>query len=169
MRTKGFALGSGVAVLLFMLALSPGVASAGSHRIRTKLGIDAEGIIYPDGGIDWLFGGFVNQKPFGFTCIGHRKVRIFRDEPNAPDTLIASGQSDGIFGLALIYWRHPDLSKVPGDYYAKTRRVKVHTRRHGTIRCSGARSSTLTISAPQLHPVGSRDAAAATITRRGAR
>ena len=153
MRFRGVALGVGIAAML-LLALFPAAASA--RHTNTKLGIDAIGVIYPDGNYDWLFAGFVAQRPFGFGCVGHRDVRIFRDVPNAPDTLIGSDRSD-FLGGAFITWHHPDLASVPGDYYAKVRHEKKRNK-HGTLRCSGAQSKMLTINAPQLHPVATRSA-----------
>ena len=172
MRTKGIAFGPGVAALLLALALFPAAASARLHRGKTKLNIDALGAVYPGGDYDWLFAGFLDVKPLNLHtlwCVVHRNVRIFRDEPTGPDTLIGSRRSDDV-GEALIFWHHPDLAEVPGDYYAKARPLKTH---HpggiGTTKCSGARSPTLTINAPQLHPVGSGDAGAARVLRRPAR
>jgi hypothetical protein len=160
MKRKSVVAGVTLASLLF-ISLVPSAASA--RHFKTRLALDAVGLVYPDGSYDWLYGGFVGQRPFGFQCIGGRTVRVFRDEPVGQDTFIGSKRTN-FLGQALIYQRNPDLSTIAGDYYAKVRPTKRHSR-HGTARCSGATSKTLTIHTPQLRPVATRGEGATRLTR----
>jgi hypothetical protein len=145
-RVKRSALGVAALLLVLLLsALAPAGASARVHRAKTRLLFDTFGIIYSDGSLDWAYVGVVESR--SLRCWGGRRVSFYRKGLNS-DTLIGSTRSDFI-GEAVLIEPTPDLSSQPGKYYAKVR-LKRRRTRHGRLRCSGDRSNTVTVSAPQF-------------------
>jgi hypothetical protein len=143
MKSKGIAIGSAVAVLLLILALAPTAAMA--HQFKTTLHLYTWGTIHRSGSYDWTYEGFIDGPK---KCWGHRNVRFYREVPNAPDSLLGSKRSNNN-GDARLIQRQPDLSKIAGNYYAKVRPSK--SQAHGkTIRCTGDRSKTVTITKPHF-------------------
>ena len=133
--------------LLLLATVSPSAASARAHLVRTRLAFDTFGIINSDGSVDWTYIG-AEGIPRKLACWGHRKTRFYREVPDAPDTLVGSKRSN-FLGIAVLADHEPDLATLPGNYYAKERPV-VRRTPHGRVRCSGARSNTVTVSAPHF-------------------
>ncbi len=157
MRVKGIALGAGLAALLLVLALSPALASARPHRVKTKLHFQTFGIINPDGSHDWLYFGSISPFLAPFPCVLGRKVQFYRGVPNAPDELIGTRRTNIFSGIALLVQPDADLTNIAGNYYANMHKVKKKTRK-GRVICTGDRSRTITVVTPQLHPVSNGSA-----------
>jgi hypothetical protein len=135
-----------VAIGLTLIALTP-PAAADAKRIKSRIAFAPFGFIEPSGGVKYYFSGQVAAQGFRFKCMEHRRVRVFRDEPSGDDTLIGSDRSNflGAFLAAVV----TDLDQVPGDYYATMKQKKVRTP-SGKLRCTGDRTQTVTVRAPDI-------------------
>ena len=79
-----------IAVAVALVTAVPTGAEAKTQRISSSITVDLFGIIDRHGAVTYAFGGEVGAERFTFGCMGDRKVRLFRVEPNGLATLVAS-------------------------------------------------------------------------------
>jgi hypothetical protein len=145
-RTHLLAIGA----VVVLLSLVPGTASA--HPVRSKLRIDAFGIVYRDGSYEYDFVGLVGARGHhALSCFSGRRVTFYRDVTAGSDHAIGSDRTNG-YGLAILTLKHPDLDTLPGRYYAVVDSARKRTR-SGRVRCGGDRSNEIDLKAPSFyHP-----------------
>jgi hypothetical protein len=136
-----------IAVATALVAVLPAAAAAKTERIKSSIDVDVLGIIDRHGGVSYAFGGEVGAEGFTFACMGDRRVRLFRVEPDGRSTPVASATTElGSFTGTL----ERPLGEISGSYYAEVapRTRKFKSGRHRKLRCLGARSSTILVQVP---------------------
>lgn len=136
-----------MAVAVALVTTVPAGAEAKTERISSSITVDVFGIIDRHGGVTYAFGGEVTAEGFTFACMGDRKVKLFRAEPNGTATRVGSARTD-LFTFAGLLER--PLGEITGSYYAKLapRNRKFKRGKHRKLRCLAARSPTIYVEVP---------------------
>jgi len=143
-RTHLLAIGA----VVVLLSLVPGTASA--HPARSKLRIDAVGIVYSDGSYEYDFVGLVGvNNRRAIPCMKGRRVKFYRDVPDGTDHSIGSDRTNA-YGLAILTLRNPNMHTLPGRYYAVVGAPHKRTR-SGRLSCGADRSNELDLKAPSFY------------------
>ena len=131
-----------------LAALVPAGAEAKAKRVSSSITLDIFGIIDRHGGVTYAFAGEVGAEGFTFACMGDRRVRLFRVEPNGTATQVASATAESFNGFAGTLER--PLGAITGSYYAEVapRTRKFKRGQHRKLRCLAARSPTILVEVP---------------------
>ena len=150
-----------VTLLVVVAAVLPAMASA--KPVQSRVQLDAFGLVYRDGSYDYVFAGVVSAPLRGWACLGGRNLRVYRNAPQGPDTLVGARRTDAI-GMGLVTVHDPDMAELVGEYYAKVGDARKKSRGR-SLNCLGSRSSEIAVGAPQFHRAGRGRQARADLAR----
>ena len=135
-----------IAVAVALVTAVPTGAEAKTQRISSSIRVDLFGIINRHGA-DVRLRRRGGAERFMFGCMGDRKVKLFRVEPNGLATLVASTATS--FNTFVGVVERP-LGAITGSYYAELvpSNRKFKRGKHRKLRCLAARSPTIFVEVP---------------------